>query len=249
MAKIQIENLSHRFASEIYGIQNINLKVEKGELVVIAGQNGSGKSTLCRHINGLLKPTTGRVKIDDFIVQKNLAKARQKVGMVFQNADSQIVGETVADDIAFGPENLGLDRCDIQERVKHAIKTVGLEGKEDYNPQSLSGGEKRKLAIAGVLAMQSEVLIFDEPFANLDYPGSQLVLKQIVDLHKSGHTILVVTHELEKIIAVATRMILLQNGEIVLEGDPSAILSQVENYGVREPCSSKLGKGIQPWLS
>ncbi len=249
MAKIQIEDLSHKFASGLYGIRNITLTVEQGELLVIAGQNGSGKSTLCRHINGLLKPTTGSVMIDELVVQKNLTQARQKVGMVFQNADSQIVGETVADDVAFGPENLGLDRSEIQSRVNKALSTVGLNGKEDYNPQLLSGGEKRKLAIAGVLAMQSEILVFDEPFANLDYPGSLLVLKQIIDLHKSGHTVLIVTHELEKVIAIATRMIVLQNGEIVLEGKPGTVLSRVEEFGVREPCSSKLGKGIQPWLN
>ncbi len=216
---------------------------------MIAGQNGSGKTTFCKHINGLLKPSSGAVFIDDLQVDKNLSKARQLVGMVFQNADSQIVGETVSSDIAFGPENLGLKRAEIDARVKKVIQTVGLSGKEDSSPHTLSGGEKRKLAIAGVLAMNPEIIIFDEPFANLDYPSSTQVLRQIALLHQDRRTIIIVTHELEKIISLASRLVILKNGEIVLEGRPSTIIKNVEQYGIKEPCSSKMGHGLMSWLN
>ncbi|MBU2512323.1 energy-coupling factor ABC transporter ATP-binding protein [bacterium] len=247
MTKIAIKGLSHLYPDGHCGIRNINLQIQPGELVVIAGQNGSGKTTLCKHINGLLKPTSGNVFIGDLQVDRNPSKARQLVGMVFQNADSQIVGETVSSDIAFGPENLGLKRAEINARVKKIIQIVGLDGKEDNSPHTLSGGEKRKLAIAGVLAMNPEIIIFDEPFANLDYPGSVQILDQIVMLHQTQRTIIIITHELEKIISLASRLVILKDGELAKEGIPSTIIKDVEQFGIREPCSSKLGYGLQSW--
>ncbi len=249
MSYIKIENLSHRFPDRSLGIQNINLSIEKGEFIVIAGKNGSGKTTFCRHLNGLLKPDTGKVVIDDLVDARNPARARQRVGMVFQNPDSQIIGETIAADIAFGPENLGLKHQEIRDRVMHALHATGLQGLEEHSPQTLSGGEKRKLAIAGVLAMKPEIIIFDEPFSNLDYPGSQQILRQIVNLHREQHTIILVTHELEKVIAHASRLVIFENGVLVREGKPAAVINEVEKFGVREPCSSRLGHGIESWLN
>jgi biotin transport system ATP-binding protein len=249
MSYIEIKGLAHRFPNGYWGIKNIDLTIEKGEFILVAGKNGSGKTTFCRHLNGLLAPSSGTITIDDLSVVKHPEKARQKVGMVFQNADAQIVGETVYSDIAFGPENLGLKRPDINRRVQNSLKTTGLTGKENQSPHTLSGGEKRKLAIAGVLAMNPEILIFDEPFSNLDYPGSVLILKQILNLHAVGHTVLIVTHELEKTIACASRLVIFENGTIVRTGPPPELLKSVEQYGVRLPCSAKLGQGIQPWLN
>ncbi|MCP4750300.1 MAG: ABC transporter ATP-binding protein [Proteobacteria bacterium] len=246
---IEIQNLSHFFPDGSCGIDDVNLAIENGEFVVIAGENGSGKTTLCRHLNGLLSPKSGTVLLDGIPVQRDLVRARQMVGMVFQNADSQIVGETVYADVAFGPENLRLQRSEISGRVARVIEAVGLQDLVDHKPHTLSGGEKRRLAIAGVLAMDPKVLVFDEPFSNLDYPGSVQVLNQILALHRAHHTILIVTHELEKVVAHADRLVIMQNGRIVKNGSPLDIIKEVENFGVREPCTSRLGKGVGSWLS
>ncbi|NQU64501.1 MAG: ABC transporter ATP-binding protein, partial [SAR324 cluster bacterium] len=189
------------------------------------------------------------VLLDGLSVSKDLLRARQMVGMVFQNADTQIVGETVHSDIAFGPENLGLNRVEIEARVERVLEIVGLQGLRDQKPHLLSGGEKRRLAIAGVLAMNPEILVFDEPFSNLDYPGALQLLNQIIHLHECGHSIIIVTHELEKIIAHVDRLVLMQNGSIVRVGEPAALMGEVEVFGVREPCASKYGKGLQSWLT
>ena len=246
---IEIENLSHRFVDGTLGLENINLNIREGSLVVIAGANGSGKTTLLRHLNGLLTPTSGSVRLNGIPIEKDFQKARQFVGMMFQDADSQIVGETVYEDVAFGPENLKLERAKIQKRVLTAIDTVGLSALADQRPHLLSGGEKRRLAIAGIIAMKSRVIVFDEPFSSLDYPGVKQVLQHILALHQSGHTILVTTHDLEKIIHHADRLILMQRGKIVRDGIPAAIMADLEAFGVREPCAFRLGQEAESWLN
>ena len=246
---IEIENLSHRYADGTLGIDNINLNIREGSFVVIAGLNGSGKTTLLRHLNGLLLPTDGVVRLGGINLAHNLLRARQFVGMVFQDADSQIVGETVSEDVAFGPENLRLNRSQIQTKVKRALDAVGLSELAHQRPHLLSGGEKRRLAIAGILAMEPRVIVFDEPFSNLDYPSVKQILSHILKLHQSGHTILVTTHDLEKIIAHADRLILMHGGKIVRDGIPADILDDVEAYGVRKPCSIRLGLEAESWLN
>ncbi|OQX26801.1 MAG: ABC transporter ATP-binding protein [Desulfobacteraceae bacterium IS3] len=246
---LEISNLSHRFADGTLGIDGLSLTVREGEFVVIAGRNGSGKTTLLRHLNGLLLPTAGTVKVSGLSVSENLLSARQTVGMVFQDADSQIVGETVYDDAAFGPENLCLPREEIRKRVTEALDAVGLSDLADRKPYLLSGGQKRRLAIAGVLAIKSEILVFDEPFSNLDYPGIRQVLRRILALHQSGHTILLTTHDLEKVIAHASRLIIMKKGRIVRDGNPEDMLADTEQFGVRRPCASRLGMKIESWLN
>lgn len=246
---IEIENLSHRFADGTFGIEDINLNIRQGSFVVIAGLNGSGKSTLLRHLNGLLRPTGGGVRLAGIPVQENLLQARKFVGMMFQDADSQIVGETVYEDVAFGPENLCLDRDEIKSRVQKALRAVGLLDLAHQRPHLLSGGEKRRLAIAGILAMEPRVIVFDEPFSSLDYPGIKQVLQYILDLHQSGHTILVTTHDLEKIIVHADRLILMHGGKIVRDGTPADIMVDVESFGVRKPCAYRLGVEAESWLN
>ena len=246
---IEIENLSHRFYDGTFGLENINLNIREGSLVVIAGPNGSGKTTLLRHLNGLLSPTTGTVRLAGIPVEQNLLRARQVVGMMFQDADSQIVGETVYEDVAFGPENLRLDRSMVKKRVIETLRAVGLSNLTNQRPHLLSGGEKRRLAIAGILAMEPRVIVFDEPFSSLDYPGVKQVLQHILALHQSGHTILVTTHDLEKIIAHADRLILMHGGKIVRDGTPADIMTDVETFGVRKPCTFRLGLEAESWLN
>ena len=249
MAIIEIQNLSHQFEDGTFGIRNVSLSIAEGSFVIIAGPNGSGKTTLIRHLNGLLLPTEGSIKLDGNRVSENVVKARQFVGMMFQDADSQIVGETVYEDVAFGPENLCLERVEIKRRVAQALNTAGLTDISEQRPHLLSGGEKRRLAIAGILAMNPRVIVFDEPFASLDYPGVQQVLRHILDLHQSGRTILMVTHDLEKVIAHADRLVIMQGGQIVKDGRPHTILPQVEKFGVRQPCDARLGMELRSWLN
>ena len=246
---IEIENLKHRFADGTLGLDGINLKIRTGAFVVVAGPNGSGKTTLVRHLNGLLLPTDGRVKVAGVPVQKDLLRARRLVGMMFQDADSQIVGETVCEDIAFGPENLRMERSEVAKRVHNALGAVGLDHLADQRPHLLSGGEKRRLAIAGILAMEPKVIVFDEPFSSLDYPGVKQILSSMSTLHRSGHTIVATTHDLEKIIAHADRLIFMNNGKIVLDGSPEKIMTDAETYGVRQPYASRLGHKVRSWLS
>lgn len=245
---IEIQNLSHQFENGTPGLKNINLEIQEGTFVVIAGQNGSGKTTLLRHLNGLLMPTNGSVRLAGVPVPKNLAWSRQMVGMVFQDADSQIVGETVYDDVAFGPENLCLDREEIERRVFRALETVGLIDYKDQRPHLLSGGEKRRLAIAGILAMEPRILVFDEPFSSLDYPGVKKILSQMISLHRAGHTILVAAHDLEKVIAHTDRLVIMKDGKVVRDGLPSQLFGELEAFGIREPCASRMGMEVHSWL-
>lgn len=246
---IEIENLCFSYSDGTMGIQNINLEIRDGEFVVIAGPNGSGKTTLLRHLNGLLLPDRGDVKIYGISVSKDILRARQIVGMMFQNADSQIVGETVYDDVAFGPENLKLTHGEIKKRVLLALEAVGLGNLADKRPHALSGGEKRRLAIAGILAMEPKAVVFDEPFSDLDYDGVKQVLSQMLWLHHTGCTILVTTHDLEKVIAHANRLIIMRNGTIVRNGPPEKIIKDAEAFGIREPCASRMGMEIRSWLN
>ena len=246
---IEIENLSHRFADGTLGLDGIDLDIRQGSFVVIAGANGSGKTTLLRHLNALLLPTAGCIRLAGVSAAQDPVRARRLVGMVFQDADSQIVGETVYEDVAFGPRNLRLDPGEIDRRVAAALQAVDLAQISEQRPYLLSGGEKRRLAIAGVLAMQTRVIVFDEPFSSLDYPGVRQVLRQILALHRSGHTIVVTTHDLEKIIAHADRLILMHRGRVVQDGPPAAVVAEVENFGVRQPCAVRMGREITPWLS
>jgi len=246
---IEIKNLSHSFLDGTLGIDGINLSIKKGELIVIGGQNGSGKTTFLKHLNGLLLPTEGTVLIKGVEVSRNIKKVRQMVGMVFQNADSQIVGETVFADVAFGPENLCLDRPEIGKRVSSALKSVGLTKYAEKRPHLLSGGEKRRLSIAGILAMKPEIIVFDEPFSSLDYPGVMQVLEQIISLHQSGHTIIITTHDIEKIVAHADRLLIMHNGKVKKDGMPDKILKETEVFGVRAPCATRLGVEVASWLN
>lgn len=247
MAILEIRHLTHIFPNGTIALNDINLSVEAGEFVVIAGANGSGKTALLRHLNGLLRPTLGEVLLEGVPIAKDLTRARRKIGLIFQNSDNQIVGQTVSEDVAFGPENLNLSREEVDRLVKEILEAVGLSDLACRQPHTLSGGQKKRLAVAGVLAMRPQIIAFDEPFVALDYQGVLQVLSQIVDLHRKGHTILVVTHDLEKVLAHATRLIIMEKGRIVRDGDPARLIGDVETYGIKKPSGESVE--TMTWLS
>jgi biotin transport system ATP-binding protein len=249
MPLIVIKHLTHRFADGTLGLDDVDFSVREGTLVVVAGRNGSGKTTLLKHLNGLLSPSAGTVTIAGVPVAKDVRRARQMVGLVFQDADSQIVGETVAADVAFGPENLCLPRPEILRRVAAALETVGLTALADRPPHLLSGGEKRRVCIAGVLAMKPAVLALDEPLAGIDYPGARQVLEKILELKQAGRTVIVTTHDVEKVLYHADRLLVMDRGRVVRDGLPRMVVQGIDTFGVREPCSVRFGKGVASWLT
>jgi biotin transport system ATP-binding protein len=232
-----VRNLSKVFSpSGFRALSDINLDLRAGECVLVAGSNGSGKTLLMRILAGLLEPTEGEVLFHGAALAKNRERLRRELGLIFQDAEAQIVGETVAEDIAFGPKNLGLSRREIDARVGTALASFGLEEKRDFPPRRLSGGEKRRLAAAGVIAMGCHTVILDEPFANLDWPGVVQTLQVIGDLKKSGRTVILLTHELEKALALADRLVILHRGCIQEDGTPADALNRLDPaWGVRDP--------------
>jgi biotin transport system ATP-binding protein len=245
---INIQNLSYSYPDGTPALKGITLDIHDGELLLVCGPNGSGKTTLIRHLNGLLKPSSGIIRVDGLDPVKSEKEVMQRVGMVFQDADSQIVGETVGEDVAFGPENLGLLPDEVSARVASALSMVGLASLQQRPCHLLSGGEKRRVAIAGVLAMKSRILVFDEPFANLDYSGVRQVLEQILQLHQNGHTIVVATHDVEKVIIHADRMAVISKGELKALAPPQTIIPELAQYNIRPPCYSLLGERPISWL-
>jgi cobalt transport protein ATP-binding subunit len=246
---IKIKHLQHRYPDGTRALKGIDLTISDGEFLLICGPNGSGKTTLIRLISGLLTPTAGSVRINGLDPMKDSREVRRLVGMVFQDPDSQIVGETVNEDIAFGPENLGLPVKEIMERADWALRVMGLKELSEKPCYLLSGGEKRRLAIAGVLAMRPQVILFDEPFSFLDYPGIQEVLKHMVNLHREGHTLVVTTHDVEKVIAHVDRTAIIHEGELKMEGPPEELMMKLSQFGVRPPCYALLGREKVSWLS
>jgi cobalt transport protein ATP-binding subunit len=245
---IEIRNLHHHYPDGTRALKGINLNIPKGEFLLICGPNGSGKTTLIRLISGLLKPTAGSVHVNGLDPIHDSKEVRHLVGMVFQDPDSQIVGETVKEDVTFGPENLGLPLTEITERVDWALHVMGLKDLSEKACYLLSGGEKRRLAIAGVLAMRPQVILFDEPFSFLDYLGIQEVLRHMVYLHREGHTILVTTHDVEKVIAQVDRIAIIHGGELKLAGPPEELMMKLPQFGIRPPCYALLGKEKVSWL-
>ncbi|MCX7027365.1 MAG: ABC transporter ATP-binding protein [Spirochaetes bacterium] len=217
---LKTEALRHIFADGTEGLGGIDLTVGKGDFLLIAGRNGSGKTLLARHLVGLSLPSSGKVLFKGEPLGRDLRALRRSVGYVFQDTDCQILGQTVEEDVAFGPANLGFPPVEIHKRVNEALDEVRLGNAAARRPETLSGGEKRRLAIAGVLAMGSECLILDEPFANLDYESALDLAALCLDLKAGGKTLVVVTHELEKILHLADRLVVLEGGLKIYDGDP-----------------------------
>jgi len=246
---IEIRNLHHCYPDGTHALKGVDLTIAEGEFLLICGLNGSGKTTLIRLICGLLKPTSGSIRLNGLNNPHASQEIRSLVGMVFQDPDSQIVGETVREDVAFGPENLGLPSEEITERVNGALRLMGLENLSEKPCYLLSGGEKRRLSIAGVLAMKPRIILFDEPFSHLDYPGIREVLKHMVHLHRQGHTLVVTTHDVEKVIAHVDRICINHDGELKAEGLPEDLIRELPRFGIRPPCYALLGKEKISWLS
>ena len=210
-------------------IDGVSFTVQRGSFTAIIGQNGSGKSTLAKNLNGMLLPTAGKVYIDglDTSVPENMWNVRQRVAMVFQNPDNQIVSAIVEDDVAFGPENLGIDPLEIRRRVDSALEGVEMGDYKEKAPHLLSGGQKQRIAIAGAIAMEPECIVFDEPTAMLDPRGRREVLSIARDLNRKGMTVVFITHFMEEA-ACADQVIVLDNGVIKLEGTPREVFGRTE---------------------
>ena len=230
---IEIKTLSHTFQGpehqEIKALASVNLAIRQGEFVVILGANGSGKSTLAKHLNALLLPSEGTVLIDglDTVDDQALWSIRQRVGMVFQNPDNQIVATIVEDDVAFGPENLGLPPTVIRERVEEALAIIGMSEYRHHAPHLLSGGQKQRVAIAGIVAMRPKVVVLDEATAMLDPQGRKEVMTAIETLRSEGMTVILITHHMSEAV-MADRIILLGAGRVIAEGTPKEVFQERE---------------------
>jgi biotin transport system ATP-binding protein len=248
-ALFSIRDLSKTFPNGNRALRGITLEIFQGECLLIAGSNGSGKTLLTRILAGLLDPTGGEVLFQGQPLAKAGGLLRRSVGLVFQDADAQILGETVGEDIGLGPRNLGLPKEEARERAIRAAEDLGLSGKLDSSPRRLSGGEKRRLAVAGVMAMGCGTVIMDEPFANLDWPGVVQVLRILRGLREKGKTVILLTHELEKALAFADRLVILDGGFIRDRGRPEEVLDRLDPaWGVRDPRRSYAGAAACTWL-
>jgi biotin transport system ATP-binding protein len=252
---IVLKGIRKVFPDGTEALRGVDLTIEQGECTLIAGANGSGKTVLMHILSGLMTPSEGEVRIGGEPLKRdrrNFAKLMREgrlTGLVFQNPDAQFLGETVREDIAFGPRNLALDEAEVSRRVEAALDAVGLREKAAAAPRSLSGGEKRRLAVAGILAMDGGIFIFDEPFANLDFPGVVQTLQIIRDLKKKGRTVLILTHELEKVLALAGRLLILNRGVLVCQGKPEKVLDELKDeWGVRDPRKNYASAGDCTWI-
>ena len=244
-----VRGIKKKFPNGYQGAAGIDLDIYDGESVLIAGANGSGKTLLMRMLSGLTEASEGEILFKGKPLSQWGDLLRGSIGLVFQDADAQLIGETVEEDIRFGPENLKYEKAEIERRVNNVMDMLDLRGKKDFSPRRLSGGEKRRLAIAGVLAMGCETLIMDEPFANLDWPGVIQVLKIIQDLKKQSHTLIILTHELEKVLALSDRLVILAQGKIRDSGKPDEVLDRLEpGWGVRDPRHSYKSASDCSWL-
>lgn len=232
-AAISLEHVTKRFRAEsqtenfIDAVHDVSFSIAEGSLTVIGGANGSGKSVLMNIISGLMKASSGKVA------------AKTKPGLVFQDAATQILGETPREDVTVSVRNIKTPKKEIAAAVEDALKSVSLLDKADYPAEFLSGGEKRRLAVAAILAMKRDIIIFDEPYANLDYPGVIDINSLISELHSQGKTILLLTHEIEKCLAMADHFIILQKGNLVFDGTPEDALSHdLSQWSIRNPLGS-----------
>lgn len=244
---IEIKNVSYDYKSEdtvSRGVKNITLNIGRGEFIVLLGHNGSGKSTLAKLFNGFLLPDSGEVTVNGIATteDKKIFEIRSRVGMVFQNPDNQMVASIIEDDLAFGPENLGIPREEIRRRVDWALNAVNMFEHKDRTPYKLSGGQKQRIAIAAVLAMKPEVLILDESTAMLDPKGRQEVLETVKRLHQEeGLTVVLITHYMDEAVD-ADRIVVMNEGEIILSGTPREVFSneeEIRRAGLELPVAAK----------
>ena len=228
---LSIKNLSYTYPDGTHALKNVNMEILKGQKVAIMGPNGAGKSTLFSHFNGLTEPKSGYLEIDGKKMEydkKTLLEIRQKVGIVFQDPNDQLFAPTVKEDVAFGPMNLGLSYEEVEKRVDEALTLVGMEKFKDKTPHHLSGGQQKRVAIAGIIAMKPEIMILDEPTAGLDPQGVDKVLDILNNLNKEGMTIVISSHDIEMVNGFAEKIFVLNEGEILASGDKNEIFSNKE---------------------
>ncbi len=233
----------------VKAIDGISLNIKRGSFTAILGKNGSGKSTLAKNLNGLLIPTEGVIYVDgiDTKGEETIWQIRQTAGMVFQNPDNQLVSAIVEDDVAFGPENLGIDPVEIRKRVDYALEAVNMGKYKNKPPHLLSGGQKQRIAIAGVVAMKPQCIIFDEPTAMLDPKGREEIMTIIKELHREGITIILITHFMEEA-AEAERVVVMDCGKIILDGSPGEVFSQgtiLKEVNLDIPLAAEIVAGLQ----
>ena len=243
---IEVEGLVHRYdapsrAAEdhddgVAAVDGVSLSIDGGEFVVLAGPNGAGKTTLVRHFDALLEPDEGSVLVDGTPAAADPVAARTAVGMVFQTPQDCFVAATVGEDVAFGPENLGLDRGEIDRRVDDALAAVGMAGRGEERIDRLSGGEQARVAIAGALAMAPAHLVLDEPFAGLDAAGRRSVRSALADLHDRGTGVVVVTHDPGAVLDLADRVVVLVDGAVALDAPPEEAAGRLAGFDVPSPC-------------
>ena len=246
---ISFEDVSFTYTNESYVLEDLSVEIPQGQFVCVLGANGSGKSTFSKLINALLLPDKGEVKVDGLITSdaQNTFAIRSKAGSVFQNPDDQIVASLVENDVAFGPENLGIPNPELRERVEAALAQVGLTGFEKRETNALSGGQKQRVAIAGILAMEPQILIFDEASAMLDPRGRRGLMRVCKELHEQGMTIIMITHYMEEA-AEADRVLVLREGKIVLDGTPEEVLTQdaeLRKLNLDIPFATQLSRLLQ----
>ncbi len=231
---IEFRSVSYAF-EDIPVLEDLSLTIEDGEFVLLAGANGSGKTTLLRHCNGLLTPDEGQVLVDGTPVAEDLVAARSSVGMVFQHPRDQFVAATIGADVAFGPENLGLERDEIDRRVENALEAVNLAGREDERIDALSGGEQSRVAIAGALAMDPTHLVLDEPFTGLDAPARRSVLERLEALSANGTGVLLATHDLRDVLGLSDRVVAMRDGRVAVDEPPQRARESLSGLEVRVP--------------
>ena len=251
--QVKLENVTHTYQPgspfQATAIKNVNLTIREGDFLALIGHTGSGKSTLAQHINGLLKPTEGRVLLDGRDIHEkgyDKKELRKAVGLVFQYPEHQLFEESVSKDVAFGPKNLGLPAKEIGERVREALEKVGLGSPEiaEKSPFELSGGQMRRAAMAGVLAMRPKLLVLDEPAAGLDPQSREDMLNLIASLHRQGTTVVMISHAMDDVARYATRAVVMEHGTIAMDGTPEEIFrhgEELEKMGLDVPSVCKLG--------
>lgn len=244
---IEVKDLVYRYSKEqgddnlCPAIDHVSIEIKRGEYIAIAGSNGSGKSTLARCLNGLLLPTEGEILVDGMDTNDDdlIWDIRKKIGMVFQNPDNQIVSSMVEDEVAFGPENIGIENPELRKRVDNALKSVGMYEYRNREAHKLSGGQKQRIAIAGAVAMRPDCIVFDEPTAMLDPKGRSQVMKVIRELNDQGITIILITHFMEEV-AEADRVLVMKSGKLLADSEPEDVFADtnlIESAGLEIPAA------------
>jgi biotin transport system ATP-binding protein len=246
-ALLSFRGVDHRFPDGVAGLSKIEMDIFAGELLLLAGPNGAGKTLLMRHAIGLARPFAGRVLYRGEEIGTRLKTVRRNIGIVFQHPEEQIIEDTVAGEIAFGPENRGIRGAELRRRVERELSRFSLEHLSGRHPMTLSGGERRRLALASILAMQPELLLLDEPFMELDFPGVRDLLKILLEIHAEGHGICIITHDVGKILSHADRLVLMNSGKISAAGTPGELLPLLEEHGVRNPCRGGISLSEASW--